>query len=646
MSGAARRTSSRPFLFVCVVALLAPGARAVPAAATGTTEAVAAWQQRAPGGDWDIWFSDLTRPSADDAASRLAWSAPSPLAAFAGDDENVQITVQPGTGVALAVWQNAISGGLHQIMWSRRASGAWSTPALIASTAGDDVDPTVAIDQDGRALVVWVQRTPGGAGLRWARLDGVRFDSTQWSEPSSIPGDITRASLPELTFLAAPSTTGSGHRALVAFADRIDDPGPVMRTRVAAFDGVAWAAAQTIPLAVDQRSIMPAHGSGDYATPQGAFARLDVGAEADGDAVVLWGGPVAEDLSTRYASAGLMGAHLRATDLTWSAVRAQNGSPLLGGPGCKAPAMAMTGSEDFVAAFTSDGFLEQQRVPRATPAVEATAYNTAYDDVRPALAPLGDAVILVATGLGYPGDEVTPPSVITWSIGTLRPASGGTDASTTFDAPKTMTLPGEARYPSVASVLGGTENPLAVEMRGRGVALGVTDGPGSTQTWGDTGDVASTGPGQDEVWLAVTPPNAVVRAVGGYAANSRGDDTSTTVVSLTEVVFATAPPVVVRGLRVSARASCPDGRSGGTVAGSIQVGAEPPMALDARENMSIPLGAFTLRINERASTARSVTVRGLRLTGVGVDVTVGAATAGVAGCVGSGEPVASLPHDH
>lgn len=590
---------------IAMAGVLLSSAPAVSAVAA--PEAIAVWQQRAPGGDWDIWYATAARASAD-ADPEL--SAGAPLARGVGDDENPQVAVPPGSTDALAMWQRSIQDGTHQIMWSRFADGGWSAAAAIDARGGDDVDPAVAFDDDGRALAVWVHRTPTRAALSWARFDG-----SEWSDPASIPGDIAHASIPELTFLSTPSSDGRGHRALLAFADRIDDDGEaVMRTRAARFDGVSWTAAETISLEADQRASLPEHGSADYTIPQGAFARLDVGAEADGDAVVVWGGPVAEDLASRHASAGLMGARLRAEG-TWSAVRAPDGAALLGGAGCKAPAIAMTGSEDFVAAFTSDGFLEQQRIAREAPAVEGIAYNTIYDDVRPAIAPLADAMLVVATGLTIPEDGYAQPSVITWSLGTLRPPTETAGASVTFAAPKTLDLPGEARYPSVASVLGGTENPLRVTLHGGGHGVAVD-----------------------------APPLVRARAVDARIA--REHDTITTTVRAADVEIRTEPPVVVRGLRVVARASCPDGRAGATTIGSIQIGDDPPIALDARQNTTVPVGGFTLHVNEQDATAHGIVVRGLHLTGAGVDVTVGFARAAVSGCVGSGEPVASVPHDH
>jgi hypothetical protein len=588
----------------CVVVITGGQAKA----ASSTTEAIAVWQERRAGGDWNIGYGVVGRDEPDAPASGLRWQTTGTVASRAGDDENPAVALRPGTTDAIAVWQHG------DIQWSRFTDDGWTPPSPVVAIDGEDVDPAIAIDDDGTALAVWVHRDGAAASLWSARWDGA-----SWTTAAALPGPFVRPSIPEIAYTGA-------HAALVAFSDVAAG---VHRAHTARWDGGAWSVSEPVPLAADQQLLMPEHGWGDYDVPQGAFTRLSVVAEADGAAQVLWGSPVTEDITTRYDAVGVMGER-RNSDGSWSALRNDRGRPFVGTGICHSPAAAMTGSHDVVGLYTSEGSFEHSRSVRGIWGDEATSYDTSYDDVRAAVAPVAGRVVAVATGLPHFGEDPPRPSVITWSLGTLRPQSPTTAAGVTWSTPHALDIDGEARYPAVASVLGGTQNPLVPRMIGRGYAAG---GPAGMVL--DTGTVSSTGSGRSETAAGTV-----------RVQNIRGDDASTTIVDVDEIALPTEPRLILRGVRVTAEASCALGRWGEMSIASIQSGDGPPTPIDARDNMSVPLGVFVLHINEKTLWPLGSQVIGVRLTGPGVDIVAAFARAELGGCVGNELPAGSSDHEH
>lgn len=650
---------------LAVLTALVPLARPAPAAddARPTAEAVSVWQHRLPGGDWDVYYGILGRPAPSDPGSALRWWTPdgptaAPIAALPGDDENPTVAVSPASGVAIAAWQHRRPDGTQDIFWSALAlsgSGGWTAPAPVATTPGDDFDPTLAIDADGTALAVWVETTSDGSGLRWSTWVG-----TAWTPPEAVPGTLGAASLPEVTFLSreadlagqAEPGARTPHQALVAYSDLVLDPqaGAVHRTRVALWNGSGFAPAETLPFTVEQATGLREHGWADYTKPLGAFDRLDVGAESDGGAVVLWGGAASAD--NVWGLTSVMGSRLDPATGVWEALRWTDNTVPGGTIGCASrhsPALAMTGSADLVVAFGSHDALDFARRVRGAYASEGQILDTPKADLRPSLAPLSDRVLMVSWSRPYPALRDPSGSTIAWSLGTLRPPFGDARSTATWEPAGTIDLPGDSRYPEVASVKGAGAPHVTMGGRAYGARAqveGEADGPGAV-TLADTGAVASDMPGDDAAREPVLTPHQLVTVTGFTARSSRSADTSLSTVAVEEVAIETVPRVVVRGLWVEAQASCPFGQGAATKVGSVQVGAGPPTAVSARTNTAIPLGLFVLRVNEQRSDFFNASVNGLHLTGPGVDVVVGRAEAAVAGCVGTGPPAAtSGGHDH
>ncbi|AHI30316.1 Ig-like domain-containing protein [Marinobacter similis] len=99
-------------------------------------------------------------------------------------------------GWAFAVWQQ--SDGVRSSIWVNRLDGsAWGKPEQLgADIAGSAFAPQIALDAEGRALVVW-QQSDGLRSSIWAN----RFDGSAWGEAEPIEaGDARPASSPQIAF--------------------------------------------------------------------------------------------------------------------------------------------------------------------------------------------------------------------------------------------------------------------------------------------------------------------------------------------------------------------------------------------------------------------------------------------------------------
>ena len=112
--------------------------------------AVAVWQQ-SDGTRYNIWSNRYT--------AGIGWGTATLIETDnAGDAINPQVAFD-ASGNAVVVWQQ--SDGTRYNIWSNRytaSTGLWGTAALIETdNAGDANNPQVAIDASGNALAVWSQ---------------------------------------------------------------------------------------------------------------------------------------------------------------------------------------------------------------------------------------------------------------------------------------------------------------------------------------------------------------------------------------------------------------------------------------------------------------------------------------------------------
>lgn len=118
-------------------------------------------------------------------SSAGAWTLDPAIAAAAPDVNEASVALS-SNGTALAVW---IEGGAR-IKAGRFDGSAWQTPTVLDDTALYDlVQPTVAIDAQGRGVAVWRDwavmnpTMPGPEELRASTFDG-----TSWSTAQEISG--------------------------------------------------------------------------------------------------------------------------------------------------------------------------------------------------------------------------------------------------------------------------------------------------------------------------------------------------------------------------------------------------------------------------------------------------------------------------
>ncbi|MCC7000005.1 MAG: hypothetical protein IT370_35730 [Deltaproteobacteria bacterium] len=115
----------------------------------------------------------------------------------AGD---VRIAMTP-RGDAVATW--AQGDGVAYSIWAVTAApgGPWSTPVLLESDPGTAAAPEIAIDADGRAVVVWQQTVAGHIDVRAAT-----WDARAWTAPITIDASDDDATAPRVALGAAGDT--------------------------------------------------------------------------------------------------------------------------------------------------------------------------------------------------------------------------------------------------------------------------------------------------------------------------------------------------------------------------------------------------------------------------------------------------------
>jgi hypothetical protein len=159
---------------------------------TGTATAV--WSQSIAGGYPTVMV-------ATHAARAARWSSPQMLSASGEFTAAPEIAVA-ASGAAVAVWQVDQSGaphatGLGYITASLRAprGHTWSTPTPVSPPGQEAVDPQAAIDNQGRATVIW--RSDQG---RSHYLDVSTWvpSSDAWSAPNALQGSARSIGTPAI----------------------------------------------------------------------------------------------------------------------------------------------------------------------------------------------------------------------------------------------------------------------------------------------------------------------------------------------------------------------------------------------------------------------------------------------------------------
>lgn len=192
----------------------ADSARAPQIAMDGNGNAIAVWAQsadaNAPSHIWANRFS----------AASGAWEMATALeTAVVGGAVDPRIALDTG-GNALVVWSQSDVTLTRTDIWANRysAGSGWGTAQLIEhENAGDALRPQIAFDASGNAIAVWEQ-SDGSGGVRiWANrfspaITGVFF----WGTAGPIEADAGGATFPQIVInaggnaLAVWSQFGSG----------------------------------------------------------------------------------------------------------------------------------------------------------------------------------------------------------------------------------------------------------------------------------------------------------------------------------------------------------------------------------------------------------------------------------------------------
>jgi hypothetical protein len=126
------------------------------------------------------------------------WRSPEPFSPPAGGALTPDVAVNPD-GSAVAAWVQPQSGGTFVVQAGlREFGGSWAAPqTLSAPSSSQSLDPDVAIDADGNAVVAWSLPSSANASAVQARLRPFAIGVWQPVETLSNAGAL--AVRPEVT---------------------------------------------------------------------------------------------------------------------------------------------------------------------------------------------------------------------------------------------------------------------------------------------------------------------------------------------------------------------------------------------------------------------------------------------------------------
>jgi len=392
-----------------------------------TNDAIAVWQHRSMGGDWDVVYSC----EGSDSFASLEWGAlPGPqvseVASLVGDDENPSVAMNP-LGGAIVVWEHATGDlDLERDIWfasfDESEPTGWTAAAPLAPLSGNDSDPAIAFGADGKAIAVWVREDGGGT-----RIASATYDGGTWTL-NGLVGTLGNggAAIPEITFTNRASVVSSttAQRAVAAWSDSDGFGG--RRLYFSEWIGNAWIEVAPVTLIAAQ----------DFDVPGDRESQIGLASDSSGNVKLVWSGD----------GAGSPGVVASTWDgATWAADTTVFGDPLLAIVRAHSASIASDPSDNLLAMYTLDGALEFSTDAGAFYTPEALAQDTSADDRRPVSAPVRDRFTAVFWGDG----GATSPSEVYWT--SYLPDTGEwTTASPIHDLPG---LAGEDRYPDISSFL-------------------------------------------------------------------------------------------------------------------------------------------------------------------------------------------------
>jgi uncharacterized protein YpmB len=121
------------------------------------------------------------------------WTHPASLTdkiSFDGSSASYPQVTMDNNGNAIIVWQQYDGSGKYQIFKSEYRSGIWTNPASLSDNISPDGQdawkPQVAMDNNGNALIVWVQSN--GTNYQVFKSE---YRSGVWTNPASLADNIS-----------------------------------------------------------------------------------------------------------------------------------------------------------------------------------------------------------------------------------------------------------------------------------------------------------------------------------------------------------------------------------------------------------------------------------------------------------------------
>lgn len=245
--------------------------------------AFALWSQLDTNGTQRIWVNYYN-------ASTGAWDAPAPLEKETGSAFNPHIAFD-AKGNAMAVWSQSVAGSYEHIYAKRYVAGSgWGATLPLEAIAFDASDPQLAMDATGNVFAVWTQRDGAAADSPysiWAnRFDGA---SGVWGGAKRLEANSSNSIDPKV------ATDASG-TAVVVWEEIIGTaPNRVFNVWTNRFDGTAWGTAELLEkqagFAFEQSVAMDGKGNALATWMQTDGTRYNIWARHYNNTSHAWGEP-------------------------------------------------------------------------------------------------------------------------------------------------------------------------------------------------------------------------------------------------------------------------------------------------------------------------------------------------------------------
>ncbi|HQU71388.1 MAG TPA: T9SS type A sorting domain-containing protein [Calditrichia bacterium] len=156
---------------------------------------------------------------------------------FAGDEASKAGIIADNGGGLHAAWQQREPAGNWQIWYANYLSGTWSAPVRVDSDSLDAEECSIEVDSNGRIWVVWnTDNEPDGA--EWILASHSDDTGVSWSSPDTLssPDGIINGS--STTSARVGIWAGSNGRLATIWHE--DFPGREREIYVNQYDGSAW----------------------------------------------------------------------------------------------------------------------------------------------------------------------------------------------------------------------------------------------------------------------------------------------------------------------------------------------------------------------------------------------------------------------